>query len=447
MGMTKYKYRLVTRITLEAASPLAVGSGDIDIITDAPVARDINGLPYIPGSSLTGVLRHALGDKQYASDLFGFQKGNAGKGSRLIVSDALMVSEGGKVVDGLIDKSASNYLALFNALPVRQHVCINDKGTAKEHGKFDEEVVYAGTRFCFDMEILSENSSDSQMQDLLQTITSPTFRLGSGTRNGFGSMKTVRVQYAAYDLTKQEDLQSYISKSSCLAEEWNAPEVKDITPQKQNGWIRYTLTLKPADFFLFSSGFGDEDADMTPVKEPHITWSGATPSMSEQYFLVPGTSVKGAVAHRTAYHWNRLNNRFVDTENAPYASEKNPAVIALFGTATEEDGITPQRGNAIFSDVAVVPVDKSKEKTIFHIKIDKFTGGVQDGALFQEKVSNVQGQPITEEILVDRTAFADATIREAFEKSLNDICNGMLPLGGSTNRGNGTFTGTLTIEE
>lgn len=445
--MTKYKYRLVTRITLEAASPLAVGSGDIDIITDAPVARDINGLPYIPGSSLAGVLRHALGDKPYADDLFGFQKGDTGKGSRLIVSDALMVSEGSKVVDGLIDKSASNYLSLFNVLPVRQHVCINDKGTAKEHGKFDEEVVYAGTRFCFDMEILSENSSDSQMQDLLQTITSPTFRLGSGTRNGFGSMKTVRVQYAAYDLTKKEDLQSYINKSSCLAEEWNAPEVKDITPQKQNGWIRYTLRLKPTDFFLFSSGFGDEDADMTPVKEPHITWSGDTPSMSEQYFLVPGTSVKGAVAHRTAYHWNRLNNRFVDTENAPYASEKNPAVIALFGTATEEDGITPQRGNAIFSDVAVVPVDKSKEKTIFHIKIDKFTGGVQDGALFQEKVSNVQDQPITEEILVGRTAFADATIREAFEKSLNDICNGMLPLGGSTNRGNGTFTGTLTIEE
>ncbi len=443
MGMTKYKYRLVARVTLEAVSPLALGSGDKDIITDAPVARDINGLPYIPGSSLVGVMRHALGCKPYVDDLFGFQKGEKGKGSRLIVSDALMVSEGGRVVDGLADTSGSKYLEMFKTLPVRQHVCIDDKGTAKLHGKFDEEVVYAGTRFCFDMEIMAEDPSDSQMQDVLQTISSPTFRLGGGTRNGFGSMKVVRVQYAAYDLTKREDLQSYIGKSSCLAEKWDAPEVQDSNPQTQAGWIRYTLTLHPADFFLFSSGFGDDDADMTPVKEPHISWSGDIPAMSEEYFLVPGTSVKGAVAHRTAYYWNRLNNRFADTDTA-LACDKNPAVVAIFGTATEEGDIAPQRGNAIFSDVAVKNVG---EKVIFHIKIDKFTGGVQDGALFQEKVSNARGAEIVEEILVNKAAFGDDTVREAFEKALGDICQGLLPLGGGVNRGNGTFTGTLTKSE
>ncbi len=443
MGMTKYKNRLVARVTLEAVTPLAVGSGDKDIITDAPVARDINGLPYIPGTSLVGVIRHALGDKPYADDLFGFQKGEKGKGSRLIVSDALMVSEGGRVADGLADASGSKYLELFKSLPVRQHVCIDDKGTAKLHGKFDEEVVYAGTRFCFDMEILAEDPSVSQMQDVLQTVTSPTFRLGGGTRNGFGSMKVVRVQYAAYDLTKREDLQSYIGKSSCLSERWNAPEVKDLTPQMQEGWIRYTLKLNPADFFLFSSGFGDDDADMTPVKEPHILWSGDTPTMSEEYFLVPATSVKGAVAHRTAYYWNRLNNRFADTDNA-LDCEKNPAVIAIFGTATEDGDIAPQRGNAIFSDAAVQNVG---EKVIFHIKIDKFNGGVQDGALFQEKVSNTGGQEIVEEILVNKAAFVDETVQEAFEKALGDICQGLLPLGGSVNRGNGTFTGAWTKTE
>lgn len=444
MEMTKYKCRLVTRITLEATSPLAVGCGDKDIIIDAPAARDVNGLPYIPGTALAGVLRHALDDKPYIRDLFGFQKGENGKGSRLIVSDALIIDETGRAVDGIIDASDSKYLVYFKVLPVRQHVCVNDKGAAKKHGKFDEEIVYAGTRFCFDMEIMAEDSSDSQMQDILHTISSPAFRLGSGTRNGFGSMKVVRAQYAIYDLTRKEDLQSYISKPSCLAERWSAPKVKNITPQKQNGWVRYTLKLKPADFFLFSSGFGDEDADMTPVKEQHITWHGNVPAMSEQYFLVPGTSVKGAVAHRTAYHWNRLNNRFVDTENVTFVPEKNPAVIAIFGTATDKGDTKPQRGNAIFSDVTVKNVG---EKVIFHIKTDKFTGSVQDGALFQEKVSNVLDQQITESILVDKVAFTDSTVKEAFEKALNDICQGLLPLGGGVNRGNGVFTGTLTIEE
>ena len=443
MNTTKYKYRLVARITVEATSPLAVGSGDRDIITDAPVARDVNGLPYIPGSSLAGVIRHSLDDKPWTKDLFGFQNNKDGEGSKIIVSDAVLVGEDGKAVDGLQDRSESQYLNMFKMLPIRQHVCINDKGTALKHGKFDEEVVYAGTRFCFEMEIMAENEEKEQMEDILHTISSPAFRLGSGTRNGFGAVKPVRIQYASYNLTQKDDLHAYINKSACLSDDWNTPDVTEIEPDTQDGWIRYTLRLKPTDFFLFSSGFGDDDADMTPVKEQHVVWQSNSPTMSEEYFLIPATSVKGAVAHRTAYHWNRLNKRFVDKGEA-VSYGKNPAVTALFGTTTDEGDIKPQRGNAIFSDVTVKDIG---EKVMFHIKIDKFTGSVQDGALFQEKVSNAKGQEIVEDILVAKKALADPTIKEAFEKALNDICTGMLPLGGSTNRGNGTFTGTLTRKE
>ena len=47
------------------------------------------------------------------------------------------------------------------------------------------------------------------------------------------------------------------------------------------------------------------------------------------------------------------------------------------------------------------------------------------------------------EIYVDKSAFEkDMDIKNAFEKTLDDICNGMLPLGGSTMRGHGCFTGT-----
>ena len=55
-----YRYRLLCRIVMESATPLAVGSGQKDIFTDATVARDANGLPYIPGSSIAGVIRHSL---------------------------------------------------------------------------------------------------------------------------------------------------------------------------------------------------------------------------------------------------------------------------------------------------------------------------------------------------------------------------------------------------
>ena len=53
----KYDYRYIARIVLEAETPLVVGGGNNELSTDRPVAKDANGLPYIPGTSLTGVLR------------------------------------------------------------------------------------------------------------------------------------------------------------------------------------------------------------------------------------------------------------------------------------------------------------------------------------------------------------------------------------------------------
>ena len=44
-------------------------------------------------------------------------------------------------------------------------------------------------------------------------------------------------------------------------------------------------------------------------------------------------------------------------------------------------------------------------------------------------------------------ALQDEDVRKAFEKALQDICDGLLPLGGGTNRGNGIFIGTLNIQE
>ncbi|MGL5563364.1 MAG: RAMP superfamily CRISPR-associated protein, partial [Tannerellaceae bacterium] len=48
--MTLYNKRLLCRIVLEATTPLSIGSGLKDITTDSLVVKDINGLPYIPGT-------------------------------------------------------------------------------------------------------------------------------------------------------------------------------------------------------------------------------------------------------------------------------------------------------------------------------------------------------------------------------------------------------------
>ena len=50
----------IARIIIEAATPLRIGCGRSSVKTDAVIARDVNGLPYIPGTTLTGLMRHAM---------------------------------------------------------------------------------------------------------------------------------------------------------------------------------------------------------------------------------------------------------------------------------------------------------------------------------------------------------------------------------------------------
>ncbi|MDE7189099.1 MAG: hypothetical protein K2N96_03030, partial [Muribaculaceae bacterium] len=79
-------------------------------------------------------------------------------------------------------------------------------------------------------------------------------------------------------------------------------------PEENKGeWISYRLSLTPELFFLFGSGFGDEEADMTPVKAKKVVWNNGKGELKENLVLIPATSVKGALSHRVACHWNRVN--------------------------------------------------------------------------------------------------------------------------------------------
>lgn len=57
-------YKLVVRVIIEAQTPLCIGSGEKSILTDSEVMRDVNGLPYIPGTTLAGVLRKELSEEK-----------------------------------------------------------------------------------------------------------------------------------------------------------------------------------------------------------------------------------------------------------------------------------------------------------------------------------------------------------------------------------------------
>lgn len=454
MEQENNRYVHLARVVVEADTPIAIGTGREDIVTDAPVVRDVNGLPYIPATSLTGVIRHALGiGKEDKNVVFGYHDKNGGQGSRLILTDAVMIGKEGKAMDGICNIQNDEFYSHYNEKNVRQHVRITDKGVAdtKGYGKFDNEVVYKGTRFVFEMELLSDDPEVEDFENSLKQLYDETFRIGSGTRCGYGKLKVVWCERVTLDLMDAEDLKAYLKKSSCLSSSWEFKKSQMLEEGRTSAsteWTKYRLELEPLDFFLFGSGMGDEDADNTPMTDMVVEWNEqGEPSFSKQKTLIPATSVKGALAHRTAYHFNKRKGIFAnqiktESERKQYVGSSNEAVRTLFGTsadATSGDN-RGKRGSVILSDVIQHEVET---KIFHHNKIDYFTGGTIDGALFQEKSIWGKGKSYELEILVDNNALADEDVKWAFEKSLEDLCKGLLPLGGVTGRGNGVFGGKL----
>lgn len=448
-----YNKRLIARMVIETETPLAIGSGEKDIKTDKLVVKDVNGMPYIPGSSLAGVLRHSIKDFNRPDSIFGFQKGDEGKGSRILFTDGVMLGEDGIALDGLQQIPNTAFYERYSNLPIRQHVRMNESGTAEDKGKFDEQVVFKGTRFVFEMELVytslenaEEPEDEKTFNAILKNLCFKTLRFGSGTRNGFGKIKIVSIEKACLDLTKENDMEQYISKTSRLDQSW--PAFKEIEAPKDadSEWTKYDINLRPKDFFLFGAGFGDDDADMIPVTESIVTWNNGKPSFVDDGMVIPGTSVKGALSHRATYYWHKKQGIFADKQET--LINKVNTIVNLFGKASDDnatDDDDSTMGNVIIDDIII---DALPTRIINHVAIDRFTGGTINGALFQEKVADAKiGQvpQVSMTIYVRTSVLDDESIKYAWEMTLKDLCSGNLPLGGGTNRGNGVFVGEYKI--
>lgn len=460
MEKQHFDHRHIARVVLEADTPLSIGSGRKNILTDSLVMTDCNGLPYIPGTSLAGIFRSGCSD---ADSVFGFagKSNDDGYGSRIIFSEAKMLGHDGRPVDGLKTREelSDSFYDRYRRLPVRQHVRIDGRGVAADTGKFDEQVVYKGTRFCFEVEMLSDGSESGRFEEILRMMLRKSFRVGGGTRSGFGKMKVVECRYRDFNLKDKADFDAWLSRSSSLSDQWPDGTLTQILQgdsardcgKDEPGRCRetvYSLNFSPVDFFMFGSGFGDDAADMTPVKESVVEWSSGIPHFEGGRILIPATSLKGALAHRTEYHFNRLKGAFADTgvDNG----QGDYVKTLLFGSEETGDDTSCIPGCVFFSDIIVKDAGADSERVLNHVKIDRFSGAPIDGALFNEKVLYAPELHFATDIVVE-DAFGRLsgspdleTAFQAFENALGDLCRGMLPLGGGVNRGHGRFVGSCS---
>lgn len=487
--------RYIARITIEAETPLSIGSDSVLFDQDAPVQRDWNGLPIIPGTALAGFLRASLALREKPSldtAIFGDEAGKLRKegeetqGSKIIISDGYLLDRTMTVHQQIVLDPDPCFLDRYLHLPVRQHVAIEHTGAAKDSALFDQEIVYKGSRFKFEIALEVSNKCDDDWETILQAFQDNNFYLGAGQFNNFGELKCISIESTCFDLSKEKELEAYLKLTVDLNESLgNGSEYSVAT--KNNHYPSEEITFDGRNsFFHFGSGYGDHEVNNTNYSELVVEWSKNDQPTFNEYYVIPGTSIKGALAHRTAYYYNLRNNKTVESAiksfeqnlekkwNKKYAlsqfeladniesldkqklglekiireleeeklkyddlfsadvGESNEAVKELFGHAKNSDKAANSgaAGTIIIKDV-YLPKASARTTVFNHNKIDRFTGGTVDTALFNERVLY-----IPQFTLVIKSE-KESIKNDHFQAALSDLKNGLLPIGGLVNKGHG----------
>jgi CRISPR/Cas system CSM-associated protein Csm3 (group 7 of RAMP superfamily) len=440
------QYEYIADIVLEAKTALSIGSGKNDETQDAPVQKDWNGMPIIFGTTTAGVLRHLY--KEGNKDaVFGAEEDNNDQGSesRLILSNGLLLyrnreKEKDEVVECVREK-LPDFFDHYRTLPIRQHTAINDKGTAVEKSKHDQEIVYAGSRFKLRVSLLCESDSPTSkttFESILGLFYDEEFRIGSKTTAGLGNLKPITdtIKYACLDRTSD----AYCNLSASLNQDEGIFDlVYKYQPQNEHKrFADYSLHLSPEDFFIFGSGFGSEDDSIDQVFKVEQVVDYDRQTLATK-LLIPASSVKGSLSHRTAFHYNRRAGNFADKINTDkfeeHLGENNLAIKAIFGAKSKiENNIeTGRKGKIIIDDTYI---EVYEQKVFDHIKIDDFTMAVVGGAKFDEMVASICSFKM--KMMIDEEGLTE-DIKGAFGDAIDDLKNGRLTLGGMSSRGHGVF--------
>ena len=473
----------LARLVLEAKTALSVSTGLSEGTFDTQLVRDANGLPALPGTSVTGVLRHLWidihgdGQETSANTLFGYQDKKAGQASRLTVSWGALLDSRGWPAEGLLigdeggerlkDPLYEGVLMQADVPVTRDRVRLTHRGAAADQGKFDRSVLPAGHRFALELRLWSENKDDEDWMRLLALFAHPLFRLGGATRAGLGAMALVACHARSFDLTQENDINAFSNLRPELADREGLEDITEAVKARvlSQGLHQGNLELEARGFWRIGQGeslLGPDDkgkvADLLPKVEEAVTWEPTEDGKRTlRLCLLPGSSFKGALAHRMAFHYRRLAGEWVEDQSGEPEDMRPPALDALLG-AVKNDDKEDNKGKgcagALFIDDAWIEADTAQVARLMHNAIDRFTGGVRDRVLYEEE--NLFGGKLQVRITLDARRFEKnmallglqdeaekRRIRDAFRLALDDLCQGRLALGSRTTTGNGFFEGRL----
>lgn len=404
--------RILARGELRLESPIIISSGEKSD-TDILVLKDTRGNPYIPATSMAGVLRHYFFEQAQIDNnikeleyFWGTDKKDENKEetyqSSLFLSDSILISNASIVIrDGIkIDEMS---------------------GIAEDKKKFDYEVVEPGAVFNFKAEVILRECFDEDifrkvLSFIIKTLGEGKISLGSMTTKGFGRCRLDKVCCLKYDFKKKDDVIAWLEGNDGEDITQEITSLKTYREKDDDFTMDAVFKVKNS-LIIKSYSSNPKDPDMV-----HITSNGSD--------VIPGTSIKGAIRARA--------ERIINT----LGFQGESFIKEVFGWADDQKGSEGVKiKSRFFVEETIIDKGKMVKEVQNRIKIDRFTGGVIKSALFDEApIWPVDG---TDNGIGIHMKIKDYKDWEAglILLVLKDLWNGDLPLGGEKSIGRGVLQG------
>ncbi len=400
-------------------SPLRVGNGDAEV-TDSDLMLDGRGFPFIPGSSIAGVLREQYGKVLSASKkdvdmLFGYIDGEILKDSRLIVSDAV-VSE---------DCTKDDFM-----ISIRDGIGLDEWGSTISGHKYDFQVVETKKAYTAILEWSGEEAAylteiKNGLDILMQAVSAEGLLLGARTTRGYGSM--------AVEVRKKEFV---------FSEEGNGEEV--VFPDVIDKWLAFDPFDKDAfaEADLVAAGAGDRKnmtihLDLTmkgsfsvrvnTARAERLKEDGSIPDSlplrnQDKNPVIPGTSWAGTFRHHML---DLLRQSGIE----PIYGKEAEALNLLFGKSQEEGKHI--RSEIRFKETAITG---GAAYSITRNAVERFTQAPRNTALYTNRLW--QGGKGELEITVTESKMTKLQ-RQLLAIALIDMDLGLMTVGGEAGVGRG----------
>lgn len=424
--------RVVVTGDLVLETPAHFGTGERDGLTDLTLLTDtLDGSALLPGTSIAGALRNDLREREKG---YGVPEGQASL-TPLLFGAIREDPEGEQsplIVDDVRGKRPQ--------IELRDGVKIESRTrTAEEKKKFDVELLPAGTTFPLRIELLvSEGNRDRLLTALALTLGSlerGDIHLGARKRRGYGRCQVPQWEVQRYNLTTTDGLVAWLAadhpgwanavpthRGTVIATLLGVQAALASQPDRRE-WFTLHATFALDGSLLIRSGFGEDDRgpDMVHLHSPR-------PGRAKPVPILSGTSLAGALRQRALRITRTLA---VDEQKA----------IALIDRMFGPEQITQESRNVRASRVVVEEsvITGTDSLVQNRIRIDRFTGGAYETALFSEEpVFGGPNSRVTMHITLRRPDDAEIGLLLLI---LKDLWTGDLPLGGESGVGRGRLHG------